>query len=215
MRWLVEVTSLGRTEKDSLYVDAESWQKALQVARTLRGETEPMSGFSIELLDEGCRAVDPATRIAYEVHRAPEDARPPTSRPSAVPPRPAAAAEPATPLAALFAQPVASPSVQPVAAPVPTSVQPTLPPASLSIPESPPRVRSQFPPRPQISANATMMLGNPPSGGSVAPSVSVSGGAPESAKGSHEPRAARSDPDARSGSMGPPASRGDAATTLP
>ena len=126
MRWLVEVTSLGRTEKDSLYVDAESWQKALQVARTLRGETEPMSGFSIELLDEGCRAVDPATRIAYEVHRAPEDARPPTSRPSAAPPRPAAPAEPATPLAALFAQPVAAPAVQPVAAP---SVQPVAAPA--------------------------------------------------------------------------------------
>ena len=71
MRWLVEVTSLGRTEKDSLYVDADSWQKALTVARTLRGETDPMTGFSIELLEEGCRAVDPATRMSYEVHRAP------------------------------------------------------------------------------------------------------------------------------------------------
>jgi hypothetical protein len=58
MRWLVEVTSLGKPEKDSLYVDADSWQKALQVARTLRGEGDPMSGFSIELLDDGCRAVD-------------------------------------------------------------------------------------------------------------------------------------------------------------
>ena len=59
-----------------------------------------------------------------------------------------------------------------------------------------------------------MMLGNPPSGGSVAPVVGVSGGAPESAKGAYEPRAARSDADVRSGSV-PPASRGDATTTLP
>ena len=90
MRWLVEVTSLGRTEKDSLYVDAESWQKALQVARTLRGETDPMSGFSIELLDEGCRAVDPATRISYEVHRAAGDGGAPALRAR---PRPTAASE--------------------------------------------------------------------------------------------------------------------------
>src|SRR5580692_2435993 len=85
MRWLVEVTSLGRTERDSLYVDADSWQKALQVARTLRGETDPMSGFSIELLDEGCRAVDPASRMSYEVHRAPEDGRSMAPRAAAAP----------------------------------------------------------------------------------------------------------------------------------
>lgn len=91
MRWLVEVTSLGRTEKDSLYVDAETWQKALQVARTLRGETDPMSGFSIELLDEGCRAVDPVARMSYEVRQAPEDGRPAPVRPSVGPPRPAVA----------------------------------------------------------------------------------------------------------------------------
>ena len=29
MRWLVEVTSLGKTEKDSLYVDAESLAEGL------------------------------------------------------------------------------------------------------------------------------------------------------------------------------------------
>jgi hypothetical protein len=94
MRWLVEVTSLGKAEKDSLYVDADSWQKALQVARSLRGESEPLSGFSIELLDEGCRAVDPVSRVSYEVHRAPEDGRP-APRPQTAPPKPATHETPA------------------------------------------------------------------------------------------------------------------------
>src|SRR5277367_2326569 len=89
MRWLVEVTSLGKTEKDSLYVDADSWQKALQVARSLRGESEPLSGFSIELLDEGCRAVDPISRVSYEVHRAPDDGRSVGPRPSTAVAKPA------------------------------------------------------------------------------------------------------------------------------
>jgi putative methionine-R-sulfoxide reductase with GAF domain len=141
MRWLVEVTSLGRTEKDSLYVDADSWQKALQVARTLRGETEPMSGFSIELLEEGCRAVDPATRISYEVHRA-DERRVPSMRPP-VAPRPPPA-------------PVAPAPEPPVAAPAPETR------------------RSQFPPRPQISAAATMALGSP----APAPVVAASSVAP-------------------------------------
>ncbi len=44
---------MGKGDKESLLVEAESWQKALQSARTQRGETAPMSGFSIELLDDG------------------------------------------------------------------------------------------------------------------------------------------------------------------
>src|SRR6516162_1520812 len=82
MRWVVEVSSLGSSEKESLHVEAESWQKALQAARSQRGESAPMSGFSIELLDDGCRAVDPMSRKRYEVRRAPED----SIRPSAPPP---------------------------------------------------------------------------------------------------------------------------------
>ncbi len=165
MRWLVEVTSLGRTEKDSLYVDADTWQKALQVARTLRGETEPMSGFSIELLDEGCRAVDPATRISYDVQRA-DDGHAAAPRPSAPPPRPSPAEAPPAPsltpapaargggcLRESQRRPPSLPHVQPPAPPA--AVQPPAP-------EAPPRPRSQFPPRPQISASATMMLGAPP-----------------------------------------------------
>ncbi len=87
MRWLVEVTSLGSSERDSRHVDADTWQTALQAARALRGETAPMSGFSIELLDEGCRAIDQASRLRYEVRRASEDAVP-ASRPggSVLPP---------------------------------------------------------------------------------------------------------------------------------
>ena len=128
MRWLVEVTSLGKSERDSLYVDADSWQKALTVARTLRGENEPMSGFSIELLDEGCRAVDPVSRMSYEVVRAPEDGRP------AVPMRASAA-----------------PRVTPASV-VPASAAP-----SVSAPPGPPSgviERQEAPPAPSIQPAA-------------------------------------------------------------
>lgn len=106
MRWLVEVTALGKTDKESLYVEAESWQKALQAARTQRGDTAPMSGFSIELLDDGCRAVDPMSRLRYQVRKAPED----TTSTKSQPPRPAsqptaAAAAPSAAQPAAAAQP--------------------------------------------------------------------------------------------------------------
>jgi hypothetical protein len=38
MRWQVEMTPIGKTEAQSVIVEAESWQKALQGARHLRGE---------------------------------------------------------------------------------------------------------------------------------------------------------------------------------
>ncbi len=101
MRWLVEVTALGKSERESLSVEADSWQKALQAARGQRGDTAPMSGFSIELLDDGCRAVDPMSRLKYEVRKAPAA---PAPAPMAAPtPRPAAA-------------PVAMPTPSPVSA---------------------------------------------------------------------------------------------------
>src|ERR1700739_935952 len=93
---------MGKSEGESLYVQAESWQKALQGARAQRGESAPMSGFSIELLDEGCRAVDPMSRRRYEVRRAADDAaasrteRPPPPPVSISPPRPATSASPST-----------------------------------------------------------------------------------------------------------------------
>jgi GAF domain len=72
MRWVVDVATLGKTDGETLHVDADSWQKALQAARAQRGEAAPMSGFSIELLDDGCRAIDPLSRLRYEVRRAPD-----------------------------------------------------------------------------------------------------------------------------------------------
>jgi hypothetical protein len=73
MRWLVEVSSLGKTDTQKFCVEAESWQRALQAARGQRGEDGPMSGFSIELLEEGYRAVDPLARVRFVVKRAPDD----------------------------------------------------------------------------------------------------------------------------------------------
>ena len=73
MRWLVEVSSLGKTDTQKFCVDAESWQRALQAARSQRGEDGPMSGFSIELLEEGYRAVDPLARVRFVVKKAPDD----------------------------------------------------------------------------------------------------------------------------------------------
>ena len=73
MRWLVEVSSLGKTDTQKFCVEAESWQRALQAARSQRGEDGPMSGFSIELLEEGYRAVDPLARVRFVVKKAPDD----------------------------------------------------------------------------------------------------------------------------------------------
>ncbi|HVH45339.1 MAG TPA: hypothetical protein VM925_23460, partial [Labilithrix sp.] len=73
MRWIVEVSSLGKTDLQKFCVEAESWQRALQAARAQRGEEGPMSGFSIELLEEGYRAVDPVARVRFVVKRAPDD----------------------------------------------------------------------------------------------------------------------------------------------
>ncbi len=88
MRWQVEVTSMDKADAQSLVVEAESWQRALQAARTARGETGPISGFSIELLDEGYRAVDPMARLRFDVKRAADDAALTALGQSAPPPRP-------------------------------------------------------------------------------------------------------------------------------
>lgn len=74
MRWLVEVSALGKTDTQKFWVEAESWQRALQAARSQRGEDGPMSGFSIELLEDGYRAFDPLARVRFVVKQAPKDA---------------------------------------------------------------------------------------------------------------------------------------------
>lgn len=73
MRWLVEVSSIGTADVQKFCVEAESWQRALQAARAQRSEEGPMSGFSIELLEEGYRAVDPVTRVRFVVKRTADD----------------------------------------------------------------------------------------------------------------------------------------------
>src|SRR4051812_10403062 len=75
MRWFVEVSRVGENSSDEKYcVEAKQWQAALQEARKLRGDSGPLSKFSIELLDQGYRAVDAELKIRYFVNNAPADA---------------------------------------------------------------------------------------------------------------------------------------------
>src|SRR6185503_4925749 len=75
MRWFVEVSRVGENSSDEKYcVEAKQWQAALQEARKLRGDSGPLSKFSIELLDDGYRAVDPKQKLRFLVAKAPADA---------------------------------------------------------------------------------------------------------------------------------------------
>ncbi|WP_437958758.1 GAF domain-containing protein [Sorangium sp. So ce119] len=76
MRWFVEISSLGQNAPPSrkVCVEAAQWQPALQKARALRGDDGPLNNFSVDLLETGYRAIDPATRVRYVVQRAPDDA---------------------------------------------------------------------------------------------------------------------------------------------
>jgi hypothetical protein len=77
MRWFVEISSLGAGGSAPppvmLCVEAPQWQPALQKARALRGDEGALSNFSIELLDDGYRAIDPSKRLRYVVRKAPAD----------------------------------------------------------------------------------------------------------------------------------------------
>src|SRR5262245_8359309 len=74
MRWFIEVSRVGDdTPIDKYCLEAKQWQAALQEARKLRGDAGPLSKFSIELLDNGYRAVDPSQQIRYVVSKAPGD----------------------------------------------------------------------------------------------------------------------------------------------
>lgn len=76
MRWFVDISPLGSSggQKLKWCIEAAGWQPALKEARALRGEEGPLGGFSIELLDDGARAVDPAAKIRYVIREAPADA---------------------------------------------------------------------------------------------------------------------------------------------
>src|SRR5215207_2898716 len=76
MRWFVEVSRVGENSSGEKYcVEAKQWQAALQEARRLRGDSGPLSKFSIELLDDGYRAVDPKLKLRFMVAKAPKDAQ--------------------------------------------------------------------------------------------------------------------------------------------
>jgi len=91
MRWFVEISSIGASSDPpvKMCVEAPQWQPALQKVRALRGDEGSLGHFSIEVLDEGYRAVDPMTRQRYFVRKAPDDAPLTTSVPAATPAAPA------------------------------------------------------------------------------------------------------------------------------
>jgi hypothetical protein len=75
MRWFIEVSRVGEDAIDEkLCVEARRWQEALQRVREYRGDVAPLSSFSIELLDNGYRAVNVMHKRRYLVERAPSDA---------------------------------------------------------------------------------------------------------------------------------------------
>jgi hypothetical protein len=75
MRWSVEVTRVGTSEVlDELCLEAAHWQQALKRAREIRGEGASLEGLSVDALDEGCRAIDAASALRFEVTRVADDA---------------------------------------------------------------------------------------------------------------------------------------------
>ncbi|MDI1478057.1 GAF domain-containing protein [Polyangium sp. y55x31] len=109
MRWFVEISSPGPSAEPpaKLTVEAPQWQPALQKARAMRGDDGSLGNFSIELLDDGYRAVDPVKKLRYVVRKAPDtaelsaggqaQAEPPKGRPAVTAPPRVAAPPRATP----------------------------------------------------------------------------------------------------------------------
>src|SRR3954451_8861229 len=89
MRWFVEVAASGQKEPPERWVgEAAQWHPALQAARALRGDSLEMHGFSVELLDDGYRAIDPQTLVRFVVRRAPDGTPISDSRPGKASKRP-------------------------------------------------------------------------------------------------------------------------------
>ena len=76
MRWFVEISSLGKSEAepDRKCVEATHWQAAIKGVRRAAGLDDALRNFSIEVLDDGVRAVDPMARLRYLLRQAPDDA---------------------------------------------------------------------------------------------------------------------------------------------
>ncbi len=120
MRWSVEVSPLRSTPDapsgPKVYVvDAKAWQPALQAAREQAGRDGPISGFSIELLPDGYRAIDPVAKTKYVIKRTSDDAPLSTTSPDVSPAAMSVAAPPAAPAATM--PPDVSPAAMSVAAP--------------------------------------------------------------------------------------------------
>ncbi len=121
MRWFVDVSRVGEdTTFEKYCLEAKQWQAALQEARKRRGDIGPLSKFSIELLDNGYRAVDPAQKIRYAVRKAPSDA--PLSDPS-VDKAAARGSFPKAPSEPVIAE--QADATDPMAAPPPSKSDPT------------------------------------------------------------------------------------------
>ncbi|MDC0680580.1 GAF domain-containing protein [Sorangium atrum] len=115
MRWFVEISSLGQNAPPSrkVCVEAPQWQPALQKARALRGDGGPLNNFSVDLLESGYRAIDPATRVRYVVQRAPDDAAltDGTDTPAGASPAGAASPRPAEPAGRVAGKRLIAPTV--------------------------------------------------------------------------------------------------------
>ena len=75
MRWVVESSAIGKSvEPERVCVEATGWQQALQEVRSRRGDAGTFASFSVELLDDGYRAIDPTTRTRYIITRGADDA---------------------------------------------------------------------------------------------------------------------------------------------
>lgn len=92
MRWVVDVSVAGDpAAAKSFTFMADSWHKALLQARTALGDEGALGDFSIDLLKEGYRAVDPRTRRRFVIRATNADGTPQRSEP----PPPAQAPAPA------------------------------------------------------------------------------------------------------------------------
>ncbi|MDI1445023.1 hypothetical protein QHF85_13280, partial [Polyangium sp. 6x1] len=117
MRWFVEISSAGPAAEPpaKLTVEAPQWQPALQKARAMRGDDGSLGNFSIELLDDGYKAVDPVKKLRYVVRKAPDTAELSAGGQAAEPPKGRAAVTAPPRVGAL---PRATPA--PAAAPLPS-----------------------------------------------------------------------------------------------
>ena len=152
MRWFVEVSRVGESGLSEKYcVEAKQWQAALQEARKLRGDSGALSKFSIELLDDGYRAVDPSLKLRYLVNKAPGDA-PLTEEPAAG----------SMKSNGKSIKPAARPSVAPTAFASSQATESAAKPTVGGIPRpgshSPPRPTSNMPPRPTSNAPPAMLI---------------------------------------------------------